>query len=123
MFFLLLKEDFSMRPVRTISAEEENFRIEKIDYMEVCRQDPVKPEPEGTIILMAFKITGYDRDCDGSLMTRLAHINKDGEESGWEPSNIGLYPDSDLVVTQEEFQKMFMHSYNPQNQEKRHQKT
>lgn len=101
-----------MRPVREITAEEENFRTEpfyKVGNHEgrIIKRDAVKPEPEGTIVLMAFRIDGYDHDCDGSLMARLAHIDKDGTESGWCPNCIGIGPDSDLVVTPEELKALF----------------
>ncbi len=96
-----------MRPVREITSAEENFRMEGKGPFVVARRNPVKPEPEGTIVLMAFRVTGYDRDCDGSLMARLEHIDSKGDASGWEPSRIGLYPESELVVTQNEWQKMF----------------
>jgi hypothetical protein len=73
----------------------------------MIRRDPVEPEPVGTIVLMAFRVTGYDKDCDGSLMARLEHIDRDGRTSGWEPTHIGLYPCTDLVVTAEEWRGMF----------------
>lgn len=100
-----------MRPVREITAEEEHFRAVQIDpdhpYIQMVKRDPVEPEPVGTIILMAFRLTGYDQDCDGSLMGRFDHINKDGEKTGWEPNHLGLYPNSELVVSFEELQAMF----------------
>lgn len=99
-----------MRPVREITAAEENFRMERLqpsDPFAVIRRDSVEPEPVGTIVLMAFRVTGYDRDCDGSLMARLEHIDKDGECTGWDPSHIGLYPHTDLVVTAEEWRGLF----------------
>ena len=108
-----------MRPVREITAEEENFRTEplfrptdpeyspELNIAHVIRRDPVAPEPVGTIILMAFRVTGYDKDCDGSLMARLENINKDSEASGWTTDSHGLHPDGDLVVTQSELTAMF----------------
>jgi hypothetical protein len=99
-----------MRPVREITADEENFRLEPIDGCSnagCIRRDPVKPEPEGTIILKAFRITGYDQDCDGSLMARLEAIDQKGDTTGWQPKNIGLYPSTELVVSLEELQEMF----------------
>lgn len=96
-----------MRPVRNIDEKEENFRIEKLHGFEVIRYDPIEPEPIGTIILMAFRITGYDQDCDGSLMARLEHINKNGDVTGWDMTNIGLYPKAGLVVTRNELLELF----------------
>lgn len=93
-----------MRKIREITSEEENFRLEP--FAKGCasiERDPIKPEPIGTIILIPHKITGYDRDCDGSLMARLRSVPLDDlDDTGWEATNIGLYPDSGLVVTQGE---------------------
>lgn len=93
-----------MRKIRTISPEEENFRITRIPKSSLCtvKRDPIEPEPAGTILLVAFKVTGYDKDCDGSLMARLEHLELDGRESGWIVNCIGLHPDTGLVVTEEE---------------------
>lgn len=97
-----------MRPVREITSEMENLRsVEFAPGMETLKRDPVEPEPVGTIVLMAFRITGYKQDCDGSLMATVAHIDKDGEESGWEQDCIGLTPHSDLVVTADELRQLF----------------
>lgn len=98
-----------MRPVREITAEEENFRTEPWigGTHRIVRRDFVEPEPVGTIVLMAFRVTGYDRDCDGSAMARLEHLSEDGSGSGWAPTHLGLYPDTDLVVTFEEWRAMF----------------
>lgn len=100
-----------MRPVRKITAEEENFRLEPMapDLLncEVIKRDPLEPEPIGTIILTAFRVTGYDQDCDGSLMARLEHVDKTGAATGWEASAIGLYPHTEIVVSQEELAGLF----------------
>ena len=96
-----------MRPVREITAEEENFRFEPAGAFNVIRRDSVKPEPEGTIVLMAYRITGYDKDCDGSLMARLEAIDKDGKTVGGTLDSVGLYPNTDLVVTLAELQELF----------------
>lgn len=98
-----------MRPVREITTSDENFRIEPIEGTNtgMIRRDSVKPEPVGTIVLMAFRVTGYDMDCDGSLMARMEHINRNCEATGWAPSHLGLYPDTNLVVTADEWHGMF----------------
>jgi len=93
----------TLTPVREITAEEENHRFEPLASgpglnAVTSRRDPVEPVPVGTYIVKVFRVTGYDPDCDGSLMARLANVNRNGEESGWEPTQLGLYPDSTLVV-------------------------
>lgn len=101
-----------MRPTREITANEENFRIEPRAtvggaQIQTIRRDPIEREPVGTIVLQAFRITGYDRDCDGSLMARLDNIDKDGVETGWSPTHLGIDPSSTLVVTSDELAAMF----------------
>ncbi len=99
-----------MRPIRRITAKESNDRFvtqRSGDPFVVRRCDPVEPEPVGTIIVMAFRITGYDPDCDGSLMARLEHIDRSGNATGWEPTHLGLYPDCDLVVELGELRDLF----------------
>lgn len=98
-----------MRRVREISAEEENFRAEADEVnpnIGFIRRNPVKPEPEGTLVLVAFRIAGYDSDCDGSLMARLQHVDLDGKSTGWTADCVGLYPDSELVITEEELREL-----------------
>lgn len=92
-----------MKKVREITVEEENFRLEPFFKVpgaigSVVKRDPVEPVPVGTYVAMVFRVTGYDADCDGSLMARLAHIDRDGEETGWCPHSLGLYPDSEVVL-------------------------
>lgn len=98
-----------MRPVKEPTAKEENFRTELIagGAFEAIRRDFVEPEPVGTIILMAFRITGYDKDCDGGAMVRAEHITKSGSITGWDISHIGLYDDSALVISAEELPELF----------------
>jgi hypothetical protein len=88
--------------VPEIPADRENARIEPLAMgpgfnTVTVRRDPVEPVPVGTIIAFAFRVTGYDPDCDGSLMVRLEHIDFDGEPTGWDVNALGLYP-SDAVV-------------------------
>ena len=100
-----------MRPVREITAKEENFRTEELipgnNRFLISKRDSIEPEPVGTIVLMAFKITGYSPDCDGSMLGEFEHIDKNGEPTGWCPHSIGLYSDTDLVVDSEEWTNMF----------------
>lgn len=100
-----------MRPVREVTPEEENWRTENLipgnDRFHVTKRDTVHPEPVGTIVLMAFEVTGYDSDCDGSALARLRHIDKDGNATGWEPNNLGLSPETALVVGGIEWNSMF----------------
>jgi hypothetical protein len=91
------------RPVPKITAEQENFRTVPLasgpGFNAVMTQrDPVEPVPIGTYVAMVFRVTGYDPDCDGSLMARLEQVDKGGEPTGWEPTHLGLYPDVDIVL-------------------------
>ncbi len=89
-----------MKPLREITAEEENFRLEPVPGagFRIIRREPVKPVPEGTIILMAFRVECYAQDCDGSLMAQVAQIDNSGRETGWTQNCIGLYPETALVL-------------------------
>ena len=104
-----------MRLVREVTDEEENFRLESPDStspdrssIRISRRDPVEPEPVGTIVLLAFRVTGYDPDCDGSLMVRLENISIDGnnDTTGWCPAQLGLNPTTGIVVTQGELRSL-----------------
>jgi hypothetical protein len=91
-----------VKPVPDIS-DQQNARVEPfadcLGFNAVTvRRDPVEPVPVGTIIAFAFRVTGYDPDCDGSLMARLEHIDFDGEATGWEPNCLGLYPDGAVIL-------------------------
>jgi hypothetical protein len=80
-----------MRKIRKVSDEEAGFGTKEVSPgVNVIKQNPVEAEPVGTVVLLPFVITGYDPDCDGSLMARLKNINLDGQETGWEPSGLGL---------------------------------
>jgi hypothetical protein len=101
-----------MRHPRKITAEEENFRTEPFcgnSGPRVIRRDPIKPEPEGTFVLMAFRITGYDPDCDGSLMARVQNVsfNDPDRQSGWEQNALGLYKGSDIIVSRDELLALY----------------
>lgn len=95
-----------MRPVRDIKGLD-NFRLERKGPFCVPKRDPVEPEPVGTIVLMAFRVTGYRPDCDGSLMASVEQIDKNGEITGWEENAIGLRPETGLVVKMDELKAMF----------------
>ena len=111
-----------MRPIREITAEEENFRIERYKDADFgfIKRDPVEPEPVGTVILLPFRIAGYDKDCDGSLMARMENLwLYDGklEETGWDVSNIGM--SSGLVVAEDELIGFLRGSQNSQERRER----
>jgi hypothetical protein len=89
--------------VPEITAEQENYRLEPLasgpGFTAVMgRRDPVEPVPVGTYIVKVFRVTGYDPDCDGSLMARLAGVDRHGKATGWEQTHLGLDPDSTLIV-------------------------
>jgi len=98
-----------MRDVRKITPDEEKCRLEPMGVpgMGMFKVDFVKPEPEGTLVIMLFRVTGYDRDCDGSAMARLERLGfGDMEPSGWEPTHLGLYPGCDIVVTEDDVREL-----------------
>lgn len=97
-----------MRPVREITAEEEQFHMEPLGAFTVPRRNPVEPEPVNTIVLKAFRVTGYHPDCDGSLMAKLEAIDQEGRATGWEPTNVGLDHTTTLVVTADELEVLFL---------------
>jgi len=89
----------TIKKIKEITAKEENFRTEQNEFgFHNIRRDSIEPVPIGTHIVMVFKVIGYDKDCDGSLMARLAHVDKNGEPTGWAPTHLGLYPDTDWIV-------------------------
>lgn len=93
----------SLRPVPEVTAEQENYRLVPLAAGSgfealMGRRDPVEPVPVGTYVVKVFRVTGYDPDCDGSLMARLEAVDRHGETTGWAPTHLGLYPDTNLVV-------------------------
>lgn len=88
-----------MKAMPVITAEQENFRLEPVgENVSVIRRDPVEPVPVGTYVAQVFRVTGYDPDCDGSLMARLEGVDQAGEATGLEHNFIGLNPDSFVVL-------------------------
>jgi hypothetical protein len=47
---------------------------------------------------VVFLVTGDDQDCDGSLMARFERVDRNGEPTGWEPTQLGIYPDADVTL-------------------------
>ena len=101
-----------MKRIREITSKEEDFRTVPWigSRFETIKRNPVKPVPVGTIILVAFRVTGYDPDCDGGLMARLEQVDKDGEPTGWEQNAMGLYKDTELITSLEELNRLFKES-------------
>lgn len=66
--------------------------------MRTIKRDSIEPVPIGTLVAKVFRVVGYDRDCDGSLMARLEQIDMTGETTGWAPDGLGMYPDSTWVL-------------------------
>lgn len=88
-----------LRPVTEVTAEMENFRLEpRGQNVSIVKRDMVKPEPEGTIVLLAFCILRYEQDADGSALARLGQITSEGRSTGLDIAGIGLYPDSAWVL-------------------------
>lgn len=93
----------SIRKLPEITAEQENFRLEPLASgpgfnAMMTKRDPVEPVPVGTYIAKVFRVIGYDQDCDGSLMARLENVSQDGEPTGWEPTHLGMYPETNVVL-------------------------
>ena len=93
-----------MKRVPEITAEQENFRTVPLfdnglhPNMQTIRRDSVEPVPVGAVVAKLFRITGYDQDCDGSLMARMENIDASGAAPGWEVKCIGLYHASSWVL-------------------------
>ena len=98
-----IQGDASMRRVTDVSKID-NARIEARDGFAVLRRDPIEPEPVGTIVLLPFRVTGYDRDCDRSLMARLEGIDGDGIATGWNVNRVGIA--NGVVVTLDELKAL-----------------
>lgn len=98
----------SIHKLPRVTPEQENHRF--VDFLSgavvmpgetrfvTSKVDPVEPLPVGSYVAMIFRVTGYDPDCDGSLMARLEQVDRNGESSGWEPTQLGLYEDYDVVL-------------------------
>ncbi|MEU3282893.1 hypothetical protein [Streptomyces antibioticus] len=65
--------------------------------------EPIKP-PIGSYVAMVFRVTGYDPDCgetpETATMARLEQVDLDGETTGWEAKQIGLYGTVDRVLSE-----------------------
>jgi len=63
---------------------------------------PIKP-PVGSYVAMVFRVTGYDPDCgetaETATMARLEQVDLDGETTGWETKQVGLYDTTDRVLS------------------------
>lgn len=93
-----------MRVIPEISAELENFRMVQLqlnDPFAVIRRDSIEPVPIGTLIAKVFRVTGYDKDCDGSLMARLEEVDERGESTGYEVDQVGICGDIALDAPNE----------------------
>jgi hypothetical protein len=89
----------SIHRIPGVTAEAENLRLVSIGFRAITiKRDPVEPVPAGTLIARVFRVTGYDPDCDGSLMARLEAVDAEGTPTGWEEDRLGLHPDSTWVL-------------------------
>lgn len=65
--------------------------------------NPIKP-PVGSYVAMVFRVTGYDPDCgetpETATMARLEQVDLDGETTGWETKQVGLYDTTDRVLSE-----------------------
>jgi len=92
-----------MRRVKDVSKID-NARIETRGGFAVIKRDPIEPERVGAIVLLPFRVTGYDRDCDRSLMARLEGIDADGNATGWDVNSVGIA--NGVVVTLDELKAL-----------------
>jgi hypothetical protein len=90
-----------MKRIHEVTSEEENFRLEPRGGFQTIKRDFVKPEPEGTIVLLPFRILSWEKDCDGSAMATMENIDFNGDATGWEVSNIGLYGNGFVATIKE----------------------
>lgn len=83
---------------RTLPPDD-GFRREG-DQLVVVRRDFVPPVPEGSYVVMVFRVTGYDPDSDGAALARVARVGLDGQPTGWEESgvDVGLGHEDILTV-------------------------
>jgi hypothetical protein len=90
----------AVRRIPEITAGQEDFRLVPVPGlgMTTARRDPVEPVPVGTLVARVFRVTGYDPDCDGSLMARVEAVDSAGEATGWETGRLGLRPGSWWIV-------------------------
>lgn len=89
----------SISRVPRIDADQENARLVPLGpSVATVRRDPVEPVPIGVYVACVFRVTGYDQDCDGSLMAQLEAVDATGEATGWTVDCIGLYPDTAWVL-------------------------
>ncbi len=96
-----------MRPLKDVSKEE-NFRPQVIGPgMVTTMRTPVEPEPVGSIVLVPFRVTGYEVDDNGNCKARLEQVNAKGDTNGWKPEARWLQSQDALVVEQDELQELF----------------
>lgn len=89
----------SVRRAPAITAEQENTRVVPIGPgAATVKRDPVELVPVGTLVARVFRVTGYDPDCDGSLMARLEAVDAEGAATGWEENQLSLAPGSTWVL-------------------------
>lgn len=89
--------------IHPMPEPEENARVVPFDVpgrdnISTIRRDFVPPVPIGTYVAMVFRVVGYDPDCDGSAMAHLERVDRNGEATGWESRNHGLYASTDVVL-------------------------
>ena len=67
-----------MRPLKDVSKEE-NFRPQVIGPgMVTTMRTPVEPEPVGSIVLVPFRVTGYEVDDNGNCKAQLEQVKCQG---------------------------------------------
>ena len=75
--------------------------------MVTTMRTPVEPEPVGSIVLVPFRVTGYEVDDNGNCKAQLEQVNAKGDTNGWKPEARWLQSQDALVVEQDDLQELF----------------
>ena len=100
-------KETARRPVRDVSQEEHSRVPVMGPGMPETVREPVEPEPAGTLLLLPFRVVGYDTQGDGTCTARLEHINTAGSTTGGQANGIALRPPSARVVAAAEIAGLF----------------
>jgi len=89
--------------IKKFQKPEDKARVESlgsnnnVQYL-TLKRDFVPPVPEGSYVIMVFKVTGFGSDCDGSALPVLEQVDFDGRTTGWTENMVGLHGNTALIV-------------------------